>query len=191
MNLVDKQIRRYLKSISDKQTISKTTASCYYEIKSDEYSMKIRFSDHFSERKKYDINIVKTNNNGFYILNVFGIQIIITEKNALAYIKSLLMVYPEISSLTKKSKESFNLQEKEILKMKTKIQSTERKIEKRESRIIEREELCNQIWNEKDEAIKQRDLAIKEKNKMNNSLNSLREKLKELNKVMDDLNNNL
>lgn len=189
MNLVDKQIRRYLKSISDKQIISKTTTSYYYKIKSDEYFMEIRFSDHFGERKTYDMNIIKANNSGFYILNVFGIQIIITEKNALAYIKSLLMIYPEMSLLSKKSKESFNLQEKEILKMKTKIQSTEKKIEKRESRLIEREELCNQIWNEKDEAIRQRDLAIKEKNKINNSLNSLRKKLKELNKIMDDLNN--
>ncbi len=60
---VDKQIKRYLKSISDKVTESKIYNSYHYK-----GSIHIRFADHISPRDDIDLNIIKCNEDTYMVL---------------------------------------------------------------------------------------------------------------------------
>ena len=102
---VDKQIKRYLKSISDKKVkISKINDSCHYYLILEDSTFEIRFADHFSSSgEKADFDIVKVRD--LYVIKFMNtIQYSVYEEDALTYIKALFLVGPELAKQLKQSR---------------------------------------------------------------------------------------
>ena len=103
-NKVDKQIKRYLKSISDKNAQSKVNGSCHYFMTTEQGTFEVRFADHFSPSgNEADFDIVKVRD--LYIIRFGEIQYSLYEENALTYIKALFLVGPEMSKQLKDARE--------------------------------------------------------------------------------------
>lgn len=85
---VDKQIKRYLKSISDKVIESKIYNSYHYK-----GSIHIRFSDHISSRDDVDLNIIKCNEDT-YVVSLKGAQEMLNADKVLEYIKAIILIFP-------------------------------------------------------------------------------------------------
>ena len=95
----DESIKRYLSKICTDKRNSTYTASKYYSINFNEnLKIIVRFSDHFRKKdsKEVDIEIIKVSD--FYTLRVInaGISYTLEENVILPYLKSILLVYPEL-----------------------------------------------------------------------------------------------
>ena len=102
---VDKQIKRYLKSISDKKNVqSKVNGSCHYFMTTEQGIFEVRFADHFAPSGgRADFDIVKVRD--LYIIRFGEIQYSLYEENALIYIKALFLVGPEMSKQLEDARE--------------------------------------------------------------------------------------
>jgi hypothetical protein len=85
---IDKQIKRYLKSISDKVLESKIYNSYHYK-----GSIHIRFADHISSRDDVDLNIIKCNEDT-YMVSLKGAQEMLSADKVLEYIKAVILIFP-------------------------------------------------------------------------------------------------
>lgn len=98
----DESIKRYLSKVGKLEHVSRHYPSRYYTITYGEaLSISVRFSDHFSditEARGTDMDIVKTSL-GYYTIRLYkpGISYTTTEDLILSYIKSILLIYPEIN----------------------------------------------------------------------------------------------
>lgn len=97
----DEALKRYLSKVSTSKSKSKSFSSRYYSIEYEgRKGILMRFSDHFSDMPKpgVSIDLVKVSFNYYVMkLNKAGVSFCIDEKSILAYVKSILLVYPEIS----------------------------------------------------------------------------------------------
>ncbi len=129
-NVKDQAIKRYLSKIGTLERNSKLYRSRYYKVEySKDLEIIIRFSDHFnSETKtKSDINIVKTTNNLYIIKSVFTITL--REDEILPYLKSLLLLFPEIYSTCKSYQQVADIAEKEVMKANTETAKVVRQLD--------------------------------------------------------------
>lgn len=105
----DEAIKRYLSKVGLKQHKSKNYSSRYYDISyGEKREFIIRFSDHFSDNKPgIEIDLVKTSL-GYYVIKLVkvGTSFSVDENNVLAYLKSILLVYPEFREAMLSFKES-------------------------------------------------------------------------------------
>lgn len=94
----DKQIKEYLKSISDKKcTESEVNGSCHYIFNSEKGKFHVRFANHFSSSgEKADFDIVKVRD--LYIIRFGSIQYSLYHEDALSYIKAFFLIGPELSN---------------------------------------------------------------------------------------------
>ena len=91
----DKSIKRYLSKIGKLKHSSISYSSKYYEIP--ELGLVIRFSDHFKNNSDAQLEIIK-HYQKFYTLKAnFGFNLTCTEEHVLIYLKSFLLLWPELN----------------------------------------------------------------------------------------------
>ena len=91
----DKSIKRYLSKIGKLKYSSISYSSKYYEIP--ELGLVIRFSDHFKNNSDAQLEIIK-HYQKFYTLKAnFGFNLTCTEEHVLIYLKSFLLLWPELN----------------------------------------------------------------------------------------------
>lgn len=96
----DESIKRYLARVGKLEHQSKLYNSRYYKVSyGKEFEIIVRFADHFNaEVKPKDIDIVKTSV-GFYVIKTsIGVSATLGEDTIIPYLRSLPLVYPEVSS---------------------------------------------------------------------------------------------
>lgn len=96
----DESIKRYLARVGKLEHRSKLYNSVYYKVSyGEDIEIIVRFTDHFNtEVKTKDVDIVKTSV-GFYVIKTnIGVSVTLGEDTIIPYLRSLLLVYPEVSS---------------------------------------------------------------------------------------------
>lgn len=116
-NKVDKQIKRYLKSISDKVIESKIYNSYHYK-----GSIHIRFADHISSRDDIDLNIIKCNEDT-YMVSLKGAQEMLNADKVLEYIKAVILIFPTYQKLADTYVKPLTRLEQERNKLKVELTS--------------------------------------------------------------------
>lgn len=114
---VDKQIKRYLKSISDKVLESKIYNSYHYK-----GIIHIRFSDHISPRDESDINIIKCNEDT-YMVSLKGTQEMLSADKVLEYIKAIILIFPTYQKIVDTYVKPLTKVEQERIKLKNELDS--------------------------------------------------------------------
>lgn len=112
---VDKQIKRYLKSISDKVLESKIYNSYHYK-----GSIHIRFSDHISPRDESDISIIKCNEDT-YIVSLKGTQEMLNADKVLEYVKAIILIFPTYQKIVDTYVKPLTKVEQERIKLKNEL----------------------------------------------------------------------
>lgn len=139
----DESIKRYLSKIGELKHDSKHFSSRYYIINyGEEAKLIVRFSDHFHDEsmsKKIDIEIVKTSLR-FYTIRILkaGVSYTITEDLVMSYIKSILLIYPEINNSLAALREATKSA------LKTSVQATQ-KASTLEARLNKRDEYIDMV----------------------------------------------
>ena len=136
-NKRDLSIRRYLSSIGKMNYSSKNFQSKYWEIDyGSNVKIRVRFSDHFADVTKEDINIVRTSV-GFYVIRLskVGVSYTITEDTVMAYLRSIFLTYPEVSSCVESYKKATDSACKKAIKMAGDLDKARVKLKKRDDYI--------------------------------------------------------
>lgn len=147
----DISIKRYLSKVGKKETQSCIYNSIYYKIEYNEkFNILIRFSDHFNGNDKNNIDII--HRESYYIIkSQVGISLVLTEDTILPYLKSLLLIYPEIHETLNNLKESnkrIDRKYKSILMRSNKLSDFE-KLEKENKNLKNKINLLNHKINQK------------------------------------------
>lgn len=184
----DKSIKRYLSKIGKLKISSKLYSSRYYEIP--ELKLVVRFSDHFNDRTS-QLEIVKINQ--YYTIKTdFGFSLTCLEEHVLIYLKSLLLLYPELSSsvgtLRKAAQRATNelnklksqISEQDIQQIKllnNQISSLQNKCDSLASKNDSLENKCNSLASKNSSLEKQNEVIRK---KLVKTRNALKEVIKDL-----------
>lgn len=145
----DETIKRYLSKVGKLEHNSRHFLSRYYIISYNEnVSFKVRFSDHFNDSvlaRGIDIDIVKTSV-GFYSIRLVqtGISYTITEKLVLPYLRSILLLYPEINNTITSLRRATTIAVKTSTKALEKAATAEMRLKKRD----EFTELVDEVYEE-------------------------------------------
>lgn len=116
---VDRQIKRYLKSISDKVLESKIYNSYHYK-----GNIHIRFADHVSPRDdESDINIVKCNEDTYMVL-LKGAQEMLSADKVLEYIKAVILIFPTYQKIVDTYVKPITKLEQDRVKLKNELSVT-------------------------------------------------------------------
>ena len=147
----DISIKKYLSKVGKKETQAYIYNSIYYRIEYNEkFNILIRFSDHFNNSDKNNIDII--HRESYYIVkSQVGISLVLTEDTILPYLKSLLLIYPEIHETLNNLKESnkrINGKYKSILMRSNKLSDFE-KLEKENKNLKNKINLLNHEINQK------------------------------------------
>lgn len=113
---VDKQIKRYLKSISERVLESKIYNSYHYK-----GTIHVRFSDHISPRdEESDINIIKCNEDT-YMVSLKGAQEMLNADKVLEYIKAIILIFPTYQKIVDTFVKPLTKVEQERVKFKNEL----------------------------------------------------------------------
>lgn len=155
----DESIKRYLRSIGTLKCKSKRFNSLYYSVNySEELNVVIRFSDHFNDtkgsNKQNNIDITKVCE--FYTIKIYstGINYTVAENNIISYLKSILLLYPEIYKGCKKYVDAYKEVNKELVSKNsdiTRAESVLNKIGGYKNKINELEDKNNNLTNKVNE----------------------------------------
>lgn len=170
----DKSIKRYLSKVGKLKVSSKLYSSRYYEIP--ELKLVVRFSDHFNDRTS-QLEIVKINQ--YYTIKTdFGFSLTCLEEHVLAYLKSLLLLYPELSNSVGALKRAAQRATNEFSKLKSQISEQDpQQIKLLNNQISSLQNKCNSLEQKNSSLERQNELI---KKKLTKTRNSLREVLKDL-----------
>lgn len=143
----DESIKRYLARVGKLEHNSKMYNSRYYRVSYGEsLEIVIRFSDHFNgeSKTKPDIDVIKTSV-GFYVIKTsIGVSATLGEDTIIPYLRSLLLVYPEVSSSMTSFMNASQKAEKKLIDAVGKITKLEATIKKRSEEF----NLADSIWDE-------------------------------------------
>lgn len=143
----DESIKRYLARVGKLEHQSKLYNSRYYRVSYGEsLEIVIRFSDHFNgeSKTKPDIDVIKTSV-GFYVIKTsIGVSATLGEDTIIPYLRSLLLVYPEVSSSMTSFMNASQKAEKKLIDAVGKIAKLEATIKKRSEEF----NLADSIWDE-------------------------------------------
>ena len=142
----DESIKRYLARVGKLEHRSKLYNSVYYKVSyGEDIEIIVRFADHFNaEVKPKDIDIVKTSV-GFYVIKTsIGVSATLGEDTIIPYLRSLLLVYPEVSSSMTSFMNASQKAEKKLIDAVGKIAKLEATIKKRSEEF----NLADSIWDE-------------------------------------------
>lgn len=133
----DLSIRRYLSNIGKMDYSSRNFQSKYWEIDyGSNVKIRVRFSDHFADVTKEDINIVRTSV-GFYVIRLsrVGVSYTVTEDAIMAYLRSIFLTYPEVSGCVESYKKATDSACKKAIKVASDLDKTKAKLKKRDDYI--------------------------------------------------------
>lgn len=142
----DESIKRYLARVGKLEHRSKLYNSVYYKVSyGEDIEIIVRFADHFNtEVKTKDVDIVKTSV-GFYVIKTsIGVSATLGEDTIIPYLRSLLLVYPEVSSSMTSFMNASQKAEKKLIDAVGKIAKLEATIKKRSEEF----NLADSIWDE-------------------------------------------
>ena len=142
----DESIKRYLARVGKLEHNSKMYNSRYYRVSYGEsLEIIVRFADHFNaEVKPKDIDIVKTSV-GFYVIKTsIGVSATLGEDTIIPYLRSLLLVYPEVSSSMNAFINASQKAEKQLINAAGRIAKLESEIKKKSEEF----DLADDIMNE-------------------------------------------
>ena len=130
----DESIKRYLARVGKLEHNSKMDNSRYYRVSYGEsHEIVIRFSDHFNgeSKTKPDIDVIKTSI-GFYTIKTnSGMSATLTEGTIISYLRSLLIVYPEVSSSISSFMRAAQYAEKQIISKTGEVEKVEAELKRR------------------------------------------------------------
>lgn len=125
----DVVLKRYLNKIGDSLKTCISTESKYYKISySDNLSIIVRFSDHYHAFANEDINIVRTSVGIYVIQTRFGLSYSVREEDSLDYVKSLLILFPEIRNTLEGFRDSAFLSNTKVKECKNQVNALTTKI---------------------------------------------------------------
>ena len=143
----DESIKRYLACVGKLEHRSKLYNSRYYRISYGEsLEIVIRFSDHFNgeSKTKPNIDVIKTSI-GFYTIKTnSGMSATLTEGTIIPYLRSLLIVYPEVSSSISSFMNAAQYAEKQMVSKTGEIKKVEAELKRRSEDF----DLADSIWDE-------------------------------------------
>ena len=143
----DESIKRYLARVGKLEHNSKMYNSRYYRVSYGEsLEIVIRFSDHFNgeSKTKPDIDVIKTSI-GFYTIKTnSGMSATLTEDTIIPYLRSLLIVYPEVSSSISSFMNAAQYAEKQMVSKIGEIKKVEAEFKRRSEDF----DLADSIWEE-------------------------------------------
>lgn len=143
----DESIKRYLARVGKLEHRSKLYNSRYYRVSYGEsLEIVIRFSDHFNGefKTKPDIDVIKTSI-GFYTIKTnSGMSATLTEGTIIPYLRSLLIVYPEVSSSISSFMKAAQYAEKQIISKTGEVKKVEAELKRRSEYF----DLADSIWDE-------------------------------------------
>lgn len=143
----DESIKRYLARVGKLEHQSKLYNSRYYKVSYGEsFEIVIRFSDHFNGevKTKPDIDVIKTSI-GFYTIKTnSGMSATLTEGTIIPYLRSLLIVYPEVSSSISSFMNAAQYAEKQIVSKIGEVKKVEAELKRRSEDF----DLADSIWDE-------------------------------------------
>ena len=170
----DKSIKRYLSKVGKLKVSSKLYSSRYYEIP--ELKLVVRFSDHFND-KTSQLEIVKINQ--YYTIKTdFGFSLTCLEEHVLTYLKSILLLYPELSNSVGTLRRAAQRATNEFSKLKSQISEQDiQQIKLLNNQISSLQNKCNSLASKKGSLEKQTELI---KKKLTKTRNALKEVIKDL-----------
>lgn len=133
---VDKQIKRYLKSISDKVLESKIYNSYHYK-----GNIHIRFSDHISPRDESDINIIKCSEDT-YMVSLKGTQEMLSADKVLEYVKAIILIFPTYQKIVDTYVKPVTRLEQERIKLKNELSVTK---QEKHTILLERDQYSSSL----------------------------------------------
>lgn len=137
---IDKQIKRYLKRISDEEPKTCSYNSVYYEVNYDEDTkIRIRFSDHFNSSSNAFIDIIKMNSDT-YIIGIGSMKFSASSDSVVGQIKSLMLIAPELMKYVNRIASANNNLSKKVSTLNNAVDKEIRKLRKQYS---EAEDLIN------------------------------------------------
>ena len=142
----DESIKRYLARVGKLEHRSKLYNSVYYKVSyGEDIEIIVRFADHFNtEVKTKDVDIVKTSV-GFYVIKTnIGVSVTLGEDTIIPYLRSLLLVYPEVSSSMNAFINASQKAEKQLITAVGRIAKLESEIKKKSEEF----DLADDIMNE-------------------------------------------
>lgn len=142
----DESIKRYLARVGKLEHRSKLYNSVYYKVSyGEDIEIIVRFADHFNtEVKTKDVDIVKTSV-GFYVIKTnIGVSVTLGENTIIPYLRSLLLVYPEVSSSMNAFINASQKAEKQLITAVGRIAKLESEIKKKSEEF----DLADDIMNE-------------------------------------------
>lgn len=142
----DESIKRYLARVGKLEHRSKLYNSVYYKVSyGEDIEIIVRFADHFNtEVKTKDVDIVKTSV-GFYVIKTnIGVSVTLGEDTIIPYLRSLLLVYPEVSSSMNSFINASQKAEKQLITAVGRIAKLESEIKKKSEEF----DLADDIMNE-------------------------------------------
>lgn len=143
----DESIKRYLARVGKLEHNSKMYNYRYYRVSYGEsLEIVIRFSDHFNGevKTKPDIDVIKTSI-GFYTIKTnSGMSATLTEDTIIPYLRSLLIVYPEVSSSISSFMNAAQYAEKQMVSKTGEIKKVEAELKRRSEDF----NLADSIWDE-------------------------------------------
>lgn len=142
----DESIKRYLARVGKLEHRSKLYNSVYYKVSyGEDIEIIVRFADHFNtEAKTKDVDIVKTSV-GFYVIKTnIGVSVTLGEDTIIPYLRSLLLVYPEVSSSMNAFINVSQKAEKQLITAVGRIAKLESEIKKKSEEF----DLADDIMNE-------------------------------------------
>ena len=142
----DESIKRYLARVGKLEHRSKLYNSVYYKVSyGEDIEIIVRFADHFNtEVKAKDVDIVKTSV-GFYVIKTnIGVSVTLGEDTIIPYLRSLLLVYPEVSSSMNAFINASQKAEKQLINAAGRIAKLESEIKKKSEEF----DLADDIMNE-------------------------------------------
>lgn len=142
----DESIKRYLARVGKLEHQSKLYNSRYYKVSyGEDIEIIVRFADHFNtEVKTKDVDIVKTSV-GFYVIKTnIGVSVTLGEDTIIPYLRSLLLVYPEVSSSMNAFINASQKAEKQLINAAGRIAKLESEIKKKSEEF----DLADDIMNE-------------------------------------------
>lgn len=143
----DESIKRYLARVGKLEHKSKMYNSRYYRVSYGEsLEIVIRFSDHSNgeSKTKPDIDVIKTSI-GFYTIKTnSGMSATLTEGTIIPYLRSLLIVYPEVSSSISSFMNAAQYAEKQMVGKIGEVKKVEAELKRRSEDF----DLADSIWDE-------------------------------------------
>ena len=182
----DESIKRYLARVGKLEHRSKLYNSVYYKVSyGEDIEIIVRFADHFNaEVKTKDVDIVKTSV-GFYVIKTnIGVSVTLGEDTIIPYLRSLLLVYPEVSSSMNAFINASQKAEKQLINAAGRIAKLESEIKKKSEEF----DLADDIMNENKKLISENKLLKNTVNLQKSQYGNLKAKHEKLTVTFQRLN---